>query len=395
MSLSTENSFDNIDEFHNHDDLQRLQKRGSGMTKIRVGLIYGGRSGEHEVSVLSANSVMQAIDREKYEILPIGITKDGHWIPGQSPSPLVESKNLQVRLLSDQSEINNDKYAILANNQGNLLGGLGERVDVVFPVMHGPFGEDGTIQGLLELAGIPYVGGGVAASAVGMDKVLMKLVFQQKGLPVGDYLYYLRKDLNGGSEAIMNEIERRLGFPCFVKPANLGSSVGISKAHNRDELNRALRFAAEFDRKIVVEKMLSGREIECAVLGNDEPIASVPGEIKPCAEFYDYEAKYVLNDSKLEIPAALSEETTAKVRDLAIRAFKAIDCSGLGRVDFFVDDKSGTIFVNEINTMPGFTKISMYPKLWEASGIGYTELIDRLLQLALERHQDKMSNRIS
>lgn len=365
------------------------------MTKIRVGLIYGGRSGEHEVSVLSANSVMQAIEREKYDVLPIGITKDGRWIPGQTPSRLVESKNLQVRLLSDERENDNEKHAILANNQGNLLAGLGERVDVVFPVLHGPYGEDGTIQGLLELAGIPYVGGGVAASAVGMDKVLMKLIFQQKGLPVGDYLYYLRKDLNDKIETIINEIEQQLGFPCFVKPANLGSSVGISKAHNRDELNRALYFAAEFDRKIVVEKMLKGREIECAVLGNDDPIASVPGEIIPCAEFYDYEAKYVLNDSKLEIPAALSEETTAKVRELAVKAFKAIDCSGLGRVDFFVDDQAEKIFVNEINTIPGFTRISMYPKLWEASGISYTELIDRLLQLALERHHDKMSNRVS
>jgi len=365
------------------------------MTKIRVGLIYGGRSGEHEVSVLSANSVMQAIDRDKYEILPIGITKDGCWIPGQSPSGLVESKNLQVRLLSNGNQNNNDVFAVLANDQGNLLAGLGEKVDVIFPVVHGPFGEDGTIQGLLELAGIPYVGGGVAASAVGMDKVLMKLIFQQKGLPVGDYLYYLRKDLNSGNETIINEIEQQLELPCFVKPANLGSSVGISKAHNRDELNRALHYAAEFDRKIIVEKMLSGREIECAVLGNDEPIASVPGEIRPCAEFYDYEAKYVLNDSKLEIPAVLSEKTTAKVRDLAVQAFKAIDCSGLGRVDFFVDDKTDTIFVNEINTIPGFTRISMYPKLWEASGISYTDLIDRLLQLGLERHRDKMSNRVS
>jgi D-alanine-D-alanine ligase len=365
------------------------------MTKTRVGLIYGGRSGEHEVSVLSANFIMQAIDRDKYEILPIGITKDGCWIPGQSPSALVESKNLQVRLLNDGDRNKNEIFAMLANDQGKLLAGLGKKVDVAFPIVHGPFGEDGTIQGLLELAGIPYVGGGVAASAVGMDKVLMKLVFQQKGLPVGDYLYYLRKDLNSCNEAIISEIEQQLELPCFVKPANLGSSVGISKAHNRDELNRALHFAAEFDRKIIVEKMLNGREIECAVLGNDEPIASVPGEIMPCAEFYDYEAKYVLNDSKLEIPAALSRKTTSKVRNLAIQAFKAIDCSGLGRVDFFVDEQTDTVLVNEINTIPGFTGISMYPKLWEASGVSNTDLIDRLLQLALERHRDKMSNRVS
>ncbi len=366
------------------------------MSKIRVGLIYGGRSGEHEVSVLSADSVMLAIDQDKYEVLPIGITKEGSWIPGQSPSPLVESRNLQVRLLNNGSENENENHllAVLSNNQGNLLVGLRDRVDVIFPVMHGPFGEDGTIQGLLELADIPYVGGGVLASAVGMDKVIMKMVFQQKGLPVGDYLSYFRKDLNSNSEVICAEIERKLDYPCFVKPANLGSSVGISKAHDRKELIRALHFAAEYDRKIIVEKMLHGREIECAVLGNDEPIASAPGEILPCAEFYDYDAKYVLNDSKLEIPAALGEEIMVKIQDYAVQAFKAIDCAGLGRVDFFVDEPAGEIFVNEINTIPGFTRISMYPKLWEASGISYTELINRLLELALERYREKARNRI-
>ena len=364
------------------------------MNKIRVGLIYGGRSGEHEVSVLSANSVLLAIDQDKYEVFPIGITKEGRWIPGQSPSPLVESRDLQVRLLNKGDENDNYQLATLSNNQGNLLAGLRDRVDVIFPVMHGPFGEDGTIQGLLELAGIPYVGGGVLASAVGMDKVIMKMLFQQNGLPVGDYLFYLRNDLESNSGAIFLEIEKKLGYPCFVKPANLGSSVGISKAHDREELKRALHYAAEYDRRIIVEKMLSGREIECAVLGNDEPKASVPGEIMPCAEFYDYEAKYVLDDSKLEIPAALPEEITTKVQDYAVRAFKAIDCAGLGRVDFFVDEKAGAIFVNEINTIPGFTRISMYPKLWEASGIDYTDLIDRLLGLALGRYQDKARNRV-
>ena len=368
------------------------------MSKIRVGLIYGGRSGEHEVSVLSANSVLSAIDRQKYEVYPIGITKDGRWLPGQSPQPLVESQDLQVRSLADPKAgtAADGAGAVipLENRRGQLLSSLGEHVDVIFPVMHGPFGEDGTIQGLLEVAGIPYVGGGVLASAVGMDKAIMKAVFLQAGLPVGPYLVYLRKEWENNPERVMTEIETELAFPCFVKPANLGSSVGISKAHDRAELRRALDLAAEYDRKIVVEAMLKGCEIECSVLGNDEPIASLPGEIIPCTEFYGYEAKYILNDSKLVIPAELPPELIQKVQDLAVRSFKAIDGAGLSRVDFFVDVPSGQIFVNEINTLPGFTKISMYPKLWEASGIGYSELIDRLLQLAMERHEDKQRNKI-
>ncbi len=365
------------------------------VSKIRVGLIYGGRSGEHEVSVLSANSVLSAIDRRKYEVYPIGITKDGRWLPGQSPAPLVESKELQVRRLGTADSAGSTAVIALENQQGQILSSLSEAADVIFPVMHGPYGEDGTIQGLLELAGIPYVGGGVLASAVGMDKAVMKAVFQNAGLPVGDYLVYLRKDWEREKDGSIPEaIEAKLGFPCFVKPANLGSSVGISKARNRGELRKAMDFAVEYDRKIVVEKLLSGREIECSVLGNDDPIASLPGEIVPCADFYDYEAKYVLNDSKLIIPAELPPELTRTVRDLAVRSFKAIDCAGLARVDFFVAVEEGKVFVNEINTIPGFTKISMYPKLWEASGIEYAELIDRLIQLALERYEDRRRNRI-
>ncbi|HEX3043559.1 MAG TPA: D-alanine--D-alanine ligase family protein, partial [Bacillota bacterium] len=275
------------------------------MAKIKVGLIYGGRSGEHEISILSANSVISAIDRQKYEVYPIGITKEGAWIPAQSPTPLVESKELQVRQLADSSSGSGANNALMAleNKRGQILSGLREEVDLVFPVMHGPFGEDGTIQGLLELAGIPYVGGGVLGSAVGMDKAMMKAVFLQHGLPVGDYLAILRRDWEDDPREIMNEIERQLGYPCFIKPANLGSSVGISKAHDREELQKALDLAALYDRRLVVEKMLTGREIECGVLGNDQPRASVVGEIVPCAEFYDYEAKYILNDSKLIIPA--------------------------------------------------------------------------------------------
>jgi len=360
------------------------------MAKIRVGLIYGGRSGEHEVSVLSANSVLNAINKNKYAVYPIGITKEGRWLPGQSPLPLVESGNLQVRRI-DEAVVDG---RILGNDDGFLLGGLKEEIDLVFPALHGPFGEDGTIQGLLELAGIPYVGGGVLASAVGMDKALMKAVFQQKGLPVGEYLVYLRKEWTNQPAAITDEIERKLGYPCFVKPANLGSSVGISKAHNSAELQRAMDLAADYDRKLVVEKMLTGKEIECGVLGNDEPFASLPGEIIPCTEFYDYQAKYLLNDSELIIPAKLRENFIAKVRELAIAAFKAVDCAGLGRVDFFVDEPKGQIWVNEINTIPGFTKISMYPKMWEASGIKYEELIERLLILAVERFEEKMKNKI-
>lgn len=360
------------------------------MAKVRVGLIYGGRSGEHEVSVLSANSVMTAIDKDKYEVIPIGITKEGRWLPGQGPEALVASGELQVRLLGSGTE---SPLVPLENTQGHILAGLREKVDVIFPVLHGPFGEDGTIQGLLELADIPYVGAGVLGSSVGMDKAVMKAVFQQQGLPVGKYRVYIRKELEN-FDRVAAEIEADLQYPCFVKPANLGSSVGISKAHNREELRQALDLAAEYDRKIVVEAMLQGREIECGILGNDEPMASVLGEIVPCAEFYDYEAKYILGDSELIIPAKLPEDIVAKVQDLAVKAFKAVDCAGLARVDFFVDVDHQQIYLNEINTIPGFTRISMYPKLWEATGISYEALIDRLLQLAFERYDDKKRNRV-
>ncbi|HOJ78162.1 MAG TPA: D-alanine--D-alanine ligase [Bacillota bacterium] len=361
------------------------------VSKIRVGLIFGGRSGEHEVSVLSANSVMSAINRDKYEVYPIGITKEGKWLPGVVPEKLIASGELQVRQLNDGQD---HSIVPISNEQGQLLSSLQEQVDIFFPVMHGPYGEDGTIQGLLEIAGFPYVGGGVLASAVGMDKVVMKAVFQQAGLPVGAYLGYLRKEWESNPDLVLDQIEQQLGFPCFVKPANLGSSVGISKAHNREELVRSLNLAAEYDRKLIIEKMLIGREIECAVLGNDDPQASVVGEIVPCAEFYDYEAKYVLNDSKLIIPAELPEHLVKEVQQLAVKAFKAVDASGLGRVDFFVNTETNEVIINEINTMPGFTRISMYPKLWEASGINYEDLIDRLIQLGLERYRDKQRNRV-
>ncbi|HEY8343980.1 MAG TPA: D-alanine--D-alanine ligase [Bacillota bacterium] len=353
----------------------------------KLALIYGGQSGEHEVSVLSAASVMAALDRSKFEVLPIGITRDGQWIPGLSPQSLVQSKDLQVKPIGEQeAEID---YGIVSNPAGVLLGRLKAEVDLVFPLLHGPMGEDGSIQGLLELAGIPYIGGGILASAVGMDKALMKKVFQMEGLPVGDYLVYLRWEWREAPREIVAEIEEKLGYPCFVKPANMGSSVGISKARCREELQSAMEKAAMYDRKLVIEAFLEGREIECSVLGNDRPKASLPGEIVSSADFYDYEAKYLLNQSKLLIPAPLSPEKTKEIQDLAIKAFKAIDCSGLARVDFFVLNRDERVVVNEINTMPGFTQISMFAKMWEATGISYQRLLEELVDLALERYAEK------
>jgi D-alanine-D-alanine ligase len=372
---------------------------------LKVALLYGGQSGEHEVSIMSACSVLEAVDKDRIEIFPIGIGKDGRWYPGLSPQTVKASGTLAVRPLlpeaanhtlanEDLASLGHTGERLLDNTSGFLLGALKEKVDVVFPLLHGPKGEDGTVQGLFELAGIPYVGAGVAASAVGMDKALMKAVFREKGIPIGDYRVYLRSELREDSEKIVGEIEEALGYPCFVKPANLGSSVGITKAHDKQELAAALRTAADYDRKLVVEAFLDGREVECAVLGNDLPEASVPGEIIPGAEFYDYDDKYVHGKTKCIIPPALPVETTEEIRSLAIRAFKAIDCAGFARVDFFVLHENGRVLVNEINTIPGFTKISMYPKLWEASGLPYPKLIERLVALARERYEDLKQNKL-
>ena len=350
---------------------------------LRMALLYGGQSGEHEVSVMSAASVAQAISG-KIEVLPIGITKKGQWVPGLAPETLVASGQFEVS--SSQTPA---KDQLVQNPSGFLLGFLRTQVDLVFPLLHGLRGEDGTVQGLLELAGIPYIGGGVTASAVGMDKDMMKALFKQHDLPVGDYLVYRRHEWENAPDQISATIEARLGYPCFVKPANSGSSVGISKAHNQAELRQAFTLALTYDRKVAVEAFLDGHEIECAVLGNDQPTASVPGEIVPGAEFYSYEDKYLKNDSELIIPARLTPEQTAEIQTLAVKAFKAIDCAGMGRVDFFVLRADGRIIVNEINTIPGFTKISMYPKLWAASGIPYLALIERLAQLALARFKDQ------
>jgi D-alanine-D-alanine ligase len=321
------------------------------MKKIRVGVICGGRSGEHEVSLRSAQSILDAIDRDKYDAVPITISHDGRWDPFTiSPDPT-------------------DKPP----------------VDVVFPIVHGTYGEDGTIQGLFELANLPYVGAGVLGSAVGMDKDVMKRILREAALPIVDYWTVLKPDLYSFLETKLNT----LPYPVFVKPANLGSSVGITKAHSPEELPGALQVAAEYDRKIVVEQGVDAREIEISVLGNDSPLASVPGEILPSREFYDYNAKYIDDTSGLLIPAPLTPAQVDDVQRMAIAAFKALECSGMARVDLFLDRRSAKFYLNEINTLPGFTSISMYPKMWEASGLPYPQLIDRLITLAIERHAEK------
>jgi D-alanine-D-alanine ligase len=394
------------------------------MEKLRVGILFGGRSGEHEVSLLSAASVLNAIDKDKYDVVPIGITKDGRWLTAEHAENLLTGKLvLEPRNLRAGDPENTQPAAVLARGEAvvvppepvhrqsglvpfqsdaSLMRRASDRainVDVIFPVLHGTFGEDGTIQGLLELADIPYVGAGVLGSAAGMDKDIMKSLFIAAGIPIVKHVTILRSAWEKDPKKV-EKLVARLKYPVFVKPANLGSSVGISKAHNRKELGPAIEEAAKFDRKIVIEQGVGGnkgkaREIECSVLGNDEPAASVPGEIVPVKEFYDYNAKYLDEGSRLIIPAKLTKAQTQKVQDLAVAAFKAVDCSGLARVDFLMDPKTGKIFLNEINTMPGFTAISMYPKLWGASGLAYADLIDRLIQLGIERHNDKMKNQYS
>ena len=361
--------------------------------KIRVGVIFGGRSGEHEVSLASARSVMDAIDKSKYEIVPIGITKEGRWIASGDPMKALVAGDARASqpaaLLGDPSRrglmrLEDTGRAVEATRLADL--------DVIFPVLHGTHGEDGTVQGLLELAGIPYVGAGVTASAVGMDKVIFKDVMRAHSLPIVDYLLVKRKAWDADPERVMDQVEQRLDYPVFTKPANLGSSVGVSKCHDRAGLAAGLAEAARYDRKLLVEVAVPvAREIEVSVLGNDDPIASVPGEIIPSRDFYSYEAKYIDEEegaSKLLIPAPISPEQTELVRDLAVRAYKAIDCAGMARADFLLSGETGELYVSEVNTIPGFTAISMYPKLWEASGIPYPELIDRLVELAIERFED-------
>ena len=360
--------------------------------KIRVGVIFGGRSGEHEVSLRSAESIINAIDKSKYEVVPIGIGKDGRWLVSADaraliPQSIMESNHhQQVAIIGDPTRNG------LMQLDGEDRGASDQSLDVVFPVLHGTYGEDGTIQGLLEMAGIPYVGCGVLASATGMDKVVMKRLFEQAGLAVGPYEYFLRSAWEERPDAVINKLARALGFPVFVKPANLGSSVGISKARDKRQLREAIADAARYDRRVIVEKAIEGREIEISVMGNDHPVASLPGEIILGHEFYDYEDKYLDSVSTTDIPAKLPRKIIDKIQRDAITAFQAIDGSGLARVDFFVERGTNRVIINEINTMPGFTSISMFPKMWEASGVSYSELIDRLIQLAVERHRDKARN---
>jgi D-alanine-D-alanine ligase len=382
--------------------------------RLRVGVLYGGRSGEHEVSLASAASVFANLDRARYEPVPIRIEKDGRWALADKPPTMMVAGDVieqarveaarpvregrEVHLVARPSEETILSIDRSRSNDQDLPAAVitGLKLDVIFPMLHGPYGEDGTIQGLLELANIPYVGAGVLASAVGMDKAVMKVLFAARGLPVCPYQVVLRHDWGAHGSKIAADLEKALGYPMFVKPANLGSSVGISKAKDASGLRTAIALAGSFDRKIVVEAAVpNAREIECAVLGNDTPEASVPGEIIPSREFYDYEAKYLDAGSKTVIPADLPKKVAEKVRQLAIEAFKAIDGAGMSRVDFLLSRKNSTLYVNEVNTIPGFTTISMFAKLWAASGVDYPALLDRLLGLAVERHAEKQQLRTS
>jgi D-alanine-D-alanine ligase len=382
--------------------------------KLRIGVIYGGRSSEHEVSLASAASVIANLDRERYDPVPIRIERDGRWTISDRPPTTSVAAEVIAKARQEAGRAGRaGREAYLVPHAGEetlltverTLGETSSRenayvaglaLDLIFPVLHGPYGEDGTVQGLLELGSVPYVGAGVLASAVAMDKAMMKVAFAGRGLPIVAHDVVLRGDWEADSQGVAGRLIDRLGFPMFVKPANLGSSVGISKAKSVEELSAGMTIAAEFDRKIVVEAAIPhAREIECAVLGNDAPEASVPGEVIPSREFYDYEAKYLDAGSETVIPAVLDGDQAASVKAMAIEAFLAVDAAGMARVDFLLNRETGEIFVNEINTIPGFTTISMYAKLWEASGVPYATLLDRLIALALERHSEKQALRTS
>jgi D-alanine-D-alanine ligase len=363
----------------------------SGKKRLRIGVIFGGRSGEHEVSLASAGSVIRALDPEKYEAVPIGITKDGRWLVGTGAVKMLP----EVLKSGDRVMLPADPSAAALVPVGVGSGQPSVTVDVMFPVLHGTFGEDGTVQGLLELAGLPYVGAGVLASSVGMDKDVQKRLFEQAGIPIVPYMAVRRSEWEHDRVKVLREIKKKFRFPLFVKPATLGSSVGMTRVKAAHEISAAMDHAAEFALKIMVERGVNGREIEVSVLGNDDVRASIPGEIVPHRAFYDYTAKYLEGGTELVIPAALSKKQVATFQDYAVRSFRAIDGTGMARCDFFLERHTGKIFINELNTIPGFTSISMYPKLWEASGLPYSQLIDRLIELALQLHREKARTKYS
>lgn len=377
------------------------------MNKIRIGVIFGGRSGEHEISIRSARTVIEQIDKDRYEVFPIAITQEGNWLsPAESLALLPAATQSEFGAAGEDfpsdsvALIGDTKYKGLTRLENTNGGESLSPLDVVFPVLHGTYGEDGTIQGLLEMAGIPYVGCGVLASSCGMDKVVMKTLFRDAGLPICKYVWFLRSEWeNAGDAAVVAQIEAKLGYPCFVKPANLGSSVGVSKAVDAETLREAINLAARYDRKIIVEEALDMREIECAVIGNDRAEASLPGEYiihDESKKFLDYTEKYTgTGNNDFIVPALISEELVKKIQQMALTAFKAIDGNGLARVDFFLRNDNGALLVNEINTLPGLTDASGFPKMWAGSGVEFSEVIDKLVGLAFERHEDKMRNKTS
>jgi D-alanine-D-alanine ligase len=358
--------------------------------KIRVAVIFGGQSDEHDVSLRSAQTIMGGLDPERYEVVPVGITRTGAWIAGGDPFKTLTAQSPMFQLASGGEGAAETVSEVQVTAGGaSLPAGFSEQVDIVFPALHGPMGEDGTVQGFLELANIAYIGSGVLGSAVAMDKGVTKNLLAQAGLPQLPWLQIMRRDWERDSDAIVDLIQQRLGFPCFVKPANMGSSVGVGKASNPAELRDALKIASHYDRRLVVEQGVDGREVEIAVLGNDDPIVSVAGEIIPKGEFYDYNAKYIDDDAELIIPAKIDSDLLGYMQELAAAAFLALDLAGLARVDFFIERDTDRVFINEVNTLPGFTSISMYPMLWAASGVPLEELVERLIQLGLERAHDK------
>jgi len=368
-----------------------MKNSSSPSRKLRIAVLFGGRSGEHDVSLMSARSVLAALDPEKYEVTQVGITRDGEWFHGENTLESFAQGDMQNlnRIVLPQEPLHSAIYQLKITNHGQALEKLAD-IDVFFPVLHGPFGEDGTLQGLLELADVAYVGAGVAGSSVGMDKGIFKDVMRANGIPIVDSILVLRSEIENDINAVIEQTEKMGAYPFFAKPANLGSSVGISKCNSRSDLGEGLMEAARYDRRVVIERGVGNvREVEVSVLGNEDPQTSVCGEVLPSREFYSYESKYIDGTSGLIIPSQLPAEVTDRIREYAVRAYKAIDCAGMARADFFFDNDTNQIYLNELNTLPGFTSISMYPKLWQASGLSYPKLVDRLIELALERKSQR------